>query len=690
MDKKTSWKRHCYLIANLRGEDDTVKRLMLLIFVLSAACCCAQAASLSYIDLVRQLTDLEALSVLPEAGELCAQFSSYDRASRFDETSGKYVAWDANGDGRGIIREENGLQVLAEMEGPGCIRRIWSAAPGDGRVKIYLDGAPEPVLDMPFKEYFNLNNKPFNYPSLVHVVASGWNNYVPIPYQKSCKIVAEKNWGNYYHFTYTTFPKGTSVPTFKPELSGLELAALATADRLLTQELGLDPAPARKGQTRIERTISIPAGKSVVLKLEGPRAITALKIKPGNFDAKAAWHLLRQVTISIKWDGERLPSVWCPIGDFFGTAPGINEYKSLPLGMTTDGFYSYWYMPFEKSAVIEFANESGQSVTFDTIIMHAPIEREVRGLGRFHAKWHRDAFLPKEPERWIDWPMLVTKGRGRFCGVSLHVFNPKGGWWGEGDEKFWVDGEKFPSTFGTGSEDYFGYAWGNPTLFQNCFHNQTYNQISNAGNVSVNRWHIADNVPFQTSFEADIEKYFLNDRPTLYACTVYWYQAPGKQDPYPPVPVTERVGYYEYKIPKVEGVIEGEDLRVLSKTGGKVQKQELGGWSDNAQLWWTGAKPGDILELAFPVKKSGRFDVKVQLTKAHDYGIVQFYLDGCKVGNTFDLYEGSLDRTEEILIDSTELKAGEHKLAIEIIGANEKAIQSYMFGLDYVRVQRRK
>ena len=62
--------------------------------------------------------------------------------------------------------------------------------------------------------------------------------------------------------------------------------------------------------------------------------------------------------------------------------------------------------------------------------------------------------------------MLRTQGRGRFCGVMLHVWNPLGGWWGEGDEKFFVDGEKFPSTFGTGSEDYFGYAWCGASFFQ--------------------------------------------------------------------------------------------------------------------------------------------------------------------------------------------------------------------------------
>jgi D-arabinan exo alpha-(1,3)/(1,5)-arabinofuranosidase (non-reducing end) len=104
----------------------------------------------------------------------------------------------------------------------------------------------------------------------------------------------------------------------------------------------------------------------------------------------------------------------------------------------------------------------------------------------------------------------------------LQVRNPRGGWWGEGDEKFFVDGEKFPSTFGTGSEDYFGYAWSNPTLFQNAYHDQTHNDGNNKGQVSVNRWHITDNVPFHQSFEGCIEKYFPNQRPTLYAATAYW------------------------------------------------------------------------------------------------------------------------------------------------------------------------
>ena len=115
----------------------------------------------------------------------------------------------------------------------------------------------------------------------------------------------------------------------------------------------------------------------------------------------------------------------------------------------------------------------------------------------------------------------------------LHVWNPRGGWWGEGDEKFFVDGEKFPSTIGTGSEDYFGYAWCCPQLFQNAYHNQTHNDGNNSGHVSVNRWHIADNMPFQKSFEGCIEKYYPNDAPDALCGHGLLVSRAGRQRPLP-------------------------------------------------------------------------------------------------------------------------------------------------------------
>jgi hypothetical protein len=672
-----------------------VTALAIFCFLAASLVSSASAAEkLTYVDLINRLTDLERLATLPAVGEKCAQWSSYDRHSKYDSVTGKYIDWTANGDGGGIIRREGDVQVFAEIEGPAVIWRIWSALAGQGHVKIYLDGNEQPAVDLPFDGYFNCKNEPFTRPALVNTTARGRNCYVPIPFQESCKIVGEKDWGNYYHFTYTKYPKGTILPTFKRELSTAESEALDRANEILSNKRGYDPAGLRPGQSSRLNTITLkPAATATVFEFEGMQAITGIKVAMDLPESPDDRDFLRELVLHIYWDGQDKPGVWAPLGDFFGTAPGVNKYKSLPLGMTDEGFYCYWYMPFKNGCEIKLTNDGDRERRIAFQVDHAPVTRPIETPGRFHAKWHRDAFLPEEPERRaIDWTMLKTEGRGRFCGVMLHVWNPRGGWWGEGDEKFFVDGEKFPSTIGTGSEDYFGYAWCNPTLFQNCYHNQTYNDNNNRGHVSINRWHITDNVPFQKSFEADIEKYYPNSKPTLYACTVYWYQAAGQSDPYEPVPVEQRKGYWdEIEVFKVKGALEGEKLKILAKTAGRAELQDMYGygsnWSGDAHLWWIEAKPGDTLDLAVPVQKAGTYRLKMQLTKAIDYGIVQLYLDGKKLGKSIDLFNDCVVATGALDMGVHELDKGEHKLRVEIVGANEKAVKSYMFGLDYLKLE---
>ena len=197
-----------------------MKRLLTVLALFAACASMTHAADkYTYIDLVRKLTDLEGLAVLPTPGEMCRQWSSYDRASRYDEKTGRYLDWGANGDSNGVIRREGDVEVLAEMQGPGVIWRLWAAAPRSGHVKMYLDGAAEPAVDLPYSAWFDGKNAPFVYPSLVHCTSGGWNCCVPIPFQKSCKIVGEKDWGAYFHFTYTTYPSDTVLPTFKRDLS---------------------------------------------------------------------------------------------------------------------------------------------------------------------------------------------------------------------------------------------------------------------------------------------------------------------------------------------------------------------------------------------------------------------------------------------------------------------------------------
>jgi len=659
--------------------------LILAVVVICNTRVASAAETLSYVDLVSRMIDLERLAVLPENGETCAQWSSYDRGSRYDEQTGKYVGWGANGDGGHFIRKEGDLSVMAEMEGPGCIWRIWSARSELGHVKIYLDGQEKPTVDLPFREYFTGKTAPFNYRSLSYHLADqgsrGENLYFPIPYQKSCKIVAEDGWGAYYHFTYSTFPQGTKVPTFQTELPAEATAALKRVDTFFQRQLGTDPAGQRPGAQTIAEAVRVGAGETVAMEIAGPRAITAIKGNMKFKDREDEMAALRKLVLRITFDGADEPAVWCPLGDFFGTAPGRNLYKCLITGMTEQGAYAYWYMPFARSAKLELVNEDDVARELEIEIAHAPLSRPFDGLGHFHCKWHRDVWELSEDRR-PDWTMLRTDGRGRFCGVMLHVWNPRGGWWGEGDEKFFVDGEKFPSTIGTGSEDYFGYAWCHPGLFQHPYHCQTMTQ-NNKGHQSVLRWHVADNVPFQTSFEGCIEKYYPNEGGTLYACVPCFYLAPNQADRVPPTPVEARHGFYVKLPPR------GGGYKVAGEPSGNVESQNMSGfgagkWNNDDQLWWTRAHPGAKLDIVFPVRKGGTYQVNVTLTKAIDYGIVQLYVDGKKAGDPIDLFNDGVIPTGPIALGNFELDQGDHKLTVEIVGANEKAVKAYMFGLDQI------
>ncbi len=146
---------------------------------------------------------------------------------------------------------------------------------------------------------------------------------------------------------------------------------------------------------------------------------------------------------------------------------------------------------------------------------------------------------------------------------------------------------------------------------------------------------------------------------------------------------------------RVSGAIEGEGLTVVSASSGKAGIQKMDGfkagvWSGGEQLFWTGGKPGDRLELEFPVETAGQFKVVASFTLARDYAIVQPFLDDKPAGGPIDLYnDPDVTSSGELTLTTGELSAGKHRLALEIKGANPSAIRSYMVGLDYVRVSLR-
>jgi hypothetical protein len=593
--------------------------------------------------------------------------------------------------------------VLAEMDGPGCVVRIWSANPQDaGNLRIYLDGAQDPVINAPMTDLLSgkwqaeTDGKkwtPFPEP-LAHERSRGFNLYFPLAYARHCKITVDKP-DIYYHVDYRTYPKNTEIETFS-------LAALAGMENQVKSALaGLQPPFAQEIEVKqtLDKTMELKPGESVKVELEGPAAVHLLNVRLDRAPKEMeAW---RGLVLIGTFDGAAAPQIWCPAGDFFGSSPGFNPYAALPFTVAkfdtnkdAQAMQSRWRMPFEKSAVLEVRNLGKDAALVDLKALTTPYTWTERSL-HFHAKWRTET-LKARPFR--DWTYCSLKGQGVFVGDMLSLMNPVPAWWGEGDEKIYVDGERFPSWFGTGTEDYYGYGWSDPTPFQHAYHNQTRcDGPGTRGHTSVNRFHILDAIPFTKSFKFDME--FWHWTPTTqvpYAATSYWYARPGATDDFKEVDAKVLQTIPEAPaLFRIAGVIEGEKLKVLAKSSEfPVTQQEMseypyGKWSGEAQLWGRPEKKGEWVDLELPVAADGTYKVQVYLTKARDYGVVQFQLDGKPVGKPFDGFEPEkVLHTDAIDLGSVELKKGTATLRIEVVDTNEKSVGTrYMWGLDCVMLK---
>ena len=634
----------------------------------------ALAATITTATLLDDMTNLAGMAEFPNPAYTCRQFSSYDRAAKSPQEN-----WFANNDCGQYLRVEDRAgrkeHVMMDAAGPGAIVRIWSANPA-GTLRIYLDGAEQPVVEAPMSEV--LGGKLPGWPRpIAGEYSKGWNLYFPIPYAQSCKVTSDKG-GFYYHVNYRTYAGGTPVETFQPE----QVKALAPRLEKLAARLA-EPRgePGELGGTAEGFSDELPAGETLRQEFKGPKALTRAVLRLTAKDREAA---LRGIILRVAFDGQRC--IEAPLGDFFGSAPGINVYAALPLGMTKDGqMYCHWFMPFQQGAVVELVNTSHEAATIVGEFALQDYQWTARSL-HFHAKWRGEFDVPTRP--MVDWNYLTAQGQGVFAGVAFAIDNPVKDWWGEGDEKIYVDGETFPSHFGTGTEDYYGYAWCFPELFTHAYHAQSRcDGPGNYGRTSVNRFHILDRIPFTHDFKFDMELWHWNEKCKVnMAVTAYWYARPGATDAFRPIRTADAVvrPLAEYVVPRVPGALEGESLKVV-RVKGTAEPQDWESLSGGRHLWWhAGMQPGDVLAVNFPAPQAGKYHVLARLLRARDYGIHQLAINGQAAGQPQDFYAPEVQPSAQIDLGVFELKSGDNELSIKVVGANEKADKAYMFGLDYL------
>ncbi|MFV1964234.1 MAG: glycoside hydrolase family 172 protein [Pirellulaceae bacterium] len=679
-----------------------------------AAPSCAETVSLE--SLLEEMTNRDRLARWPQPSYTCRQFSSYDR----DAVGVDQPGWFANWDRSQFLREEENEgrkeHVLMDTKGPGAVVRFWATWHGprgkqglkefsNGTLRVYLDGNAQPAIQGPIADLIDgggLAGPPLSQgvSPLTEYRFRGHNIYLPIPYAEHCKITyetsapidrgAKTGEALYYQINYRTYSPGTQVESFCTD----QLKALGPQLEAVQKRLLKSGREVPKNQKRMEEVGPLAPGESHTLAIDGPGAIREVSLK---LNAENQAQALRSTVLEITFDGER--TVWCPVGALFGIGYKMQPYRTWYTEVTEEGhMFCYWVMPFANSCELTLHNLGEQVVQVDQgSVQSTPWEWDDRSM-HFHATWRQYTKLDTQGrkgmdgDRAFDANFVTVKGQGVFVGDTLSVFNGASAWWGEGDEKIFVDGEAFPSHFGTGSEDYYGYAWCKPAFFAAPFHAQP----SGDGNLTVgftvnSRYRALDAIPFTKSFQFDMEMWHWAGTHVNYAPATFWYARPtaicnvepdAKTAARPVALRREDV----VEVFRAKGALEGESLKVAEKTGGTHEVQEVSQfrWSEDRQLWWRDGNVGDTLTLEFPVPKAGKYQVFACLTKAVDYGIVEVRINDTR-GVTFDRFHPRVDH-DKLELGIHDLKQGPNRLVVEIKGANDAAIKKHMFGLDYLQL----
>jgi len=234
---------------------------------------------------------------------------------------------------------------------------------------------------------------------------------------------------------------------------------------------------------------------------------------------------LRSFVLRAWWDGQEHPSVECPVGDFFGTAHGkVMPYSSAVHSVGPSAGMNIWLpMPFAKRVKMTFTNEGPKATPLFYQIDYTLGDKHPGDVGRLHVLFRREN--PTTEKK--DFELLpLRRQKGRFIGSVIGVRNlhPQQ-WWGEGEIKVYLDGDKeFPTICGTGSEDYVGLSWGvqqTPFFYNGCSLNQNHF-------VSMYRWHLPDPIAWQKEARITIQqiawKKGLAETQDDWSAATFWYE----------------------------------------------------------------------------------------------------------------------------------------------------------------------
>ncbi len=637
---------------------DCLRLITLLILPMLLSACRQDPDIVNTSSLLKEMNDLSRLAEWPDHAYRTVQYSSYDRRSTHPDSA----FWFANEDGFGneavpgfeeILKDPNtegiGEYLICDLTGPGAIVRLWTAGIS-GSIRFYLDDMESPVYEGSAEDFFWLTLDVLSGQAGLMDSLNSFRQfdavYFPIPFEKRCRIewIGDTKEIHFYHVGVRLYDPGIKVETFQRENISSCLPVLKDINQKL-QESMLDQSPEIHQEQLPD--LKIPASTTVdLMSQEGPAAIQGISLK---LNTELSESTLRQTVLRIYFDDSSRPQVESPLGDFFGTAPGIYSFHSFPVSISNDStFVCRFTMPFKASVRMEIENFSEEEIGISGSVISTPYTWKDVSSMHFHAHWKADYKLtaqsmgnPMSPIEDILY--AEVEGKGRIVGAAAYIYNPSnvptswGNWWGEGDEKIFIDRDTFPSFFGTGSEDYYNYSWSSSRLFSFPYCGQPRNDgPGNRGYASNFRWHILDDIPFKEGFDFYMELGHHGRVPGFtYARMVYYYALPGSLEHSQQLTAEDlcKISYQSWKPEAAAGsagydFIQAEDL-IAPGLNLEFERDDL--YAGKGGVLWKPKGPGE--KISFEIESEKELPGKIGLTCSHspEGAKVSFKINGSMI-----------------------------------------------------------
>jgi Protein of unknown function (DUF2961)/HEAT repeats len=487
--------------------------------------------------------------------------------------------------------------------------------------------------------------------------------------------------------------RGQAPPAEPPGAAGLANLKRYSAHRVSSD----NPNPSSNDDSKR----ILPGETLVMADLSGPGLVTHLWVTVA--DNEFGWP--RLLRLRVYYDGHKTPSVDAPLGDFFGVGHGLErDLNSMMVRNSSFGRArnSYWPMPYRKSCHITVTNEGNRLVSL--YYYHVDYRKYASlpaDLGYFHAYYRQER--PATKGRYYEF--LNIHGSGHYVGTVMSAVQTQVGWFGEGDDLFYVDGATHPQIYGTGTEDYFNDAWG-LRVSDGAWAGTTLAEGQEASlHFSAYRWHVPDPIPFTRALVAEIEhsgwtfnsdgtvRSGFEERPDFFSSVAFWYQK-GVNEGLPELPY----GAARLPLGNAQQIAVEDSVQDVTTSRGKASVQREVDWGKDL-LAFEAEGVGSRIDVPIDVTADGQYEVLADVAQAPDYGDYGVLLDGKLTNSTTEVwpannvpppgtqvlrnYAGEVYVARDRLVGWFHLTKGRHALSFVCAGKDSRSA-GYNIGINDV------